>query len=302
MEYAPPPFFKRGPSLFTRLSFFAVLSLVLLYADARFHYMESMRRVVAIVLYPLQQLADTPGQLTERVGSFFVTQSALQRENERLARENFLNATRLQTQEALLEENRHLRELLDMRKRTEQTAVGAEILYFARDPFGRKVIVDKGTAQNIQEGAAVVDDTGLVGQVTRAFPWTAEISLITDREQVVPVQVVRNGLRAVVFGVGYDGALELRYMPVNADIENGDVLVTSGIDGVYPAGLPVAVVSNIERNAAYPFARITCTPTAGVNRHKQVLVLSRLSPLPEYPAEAATPAKPRSRAKARKVE
>src|SRR5690606_6890313 len=117
------------------------------------------------VLYPLQQLADTPGQLTERVGSFFVTQSALQRENERLARENFLNATRLQTQEALLEENRHLRELLDMRKRTEQTAVGAEILYFARDPFGRKVIVDKGTAQNIQEGAAVVDDTGLVGQV-----------------------------------------------------------------------------------------------------------------------------------------
>lgn len=301
MEYTPPPFFKRGPSLLTRLSFFAVLSLVLLYADARFHYMESMRKVVAIVIYPLQQLADMPGQLTERVGSFFVTQSALQRENERLARENFLNATRLQTQEALLEENRHLRELLDMRKRTEQTAVGAEILYFARDPFGRKVIVDKGTAQNVQEGAAVVDDTGLIGQVTRAFPWTAEISLITDREQVVPVQVVRNGLRAVVFGIGYDGALELRYMPVNADIENGDVLVTSGIDGVYPAGLPVAVVSNIERNAAYPFARITCTPTAGVNRHKQVLVLSRLSPLPEYPAEGATPAKPRSRAKARKA-
>jgi rod shape-determining protein MreC len=298
MEYTPPPFFKRGPSLLTRLSFFTVLSLVLLYADARFHYMESMRKVVAVVLYPLQQIADLPGDLSSRVGSFFVTQAALQRENERLARENFLNAGLLQTQQALIEENRHLRELLDMRERIGQTSVSAEILFFGRDPFSRKVIVDKGSSQGIEEGAAVVDDTGLVGQVSRAFPWTAEVALITDREQVVPVQIVRNGLRAVVFGIGYDGALDLRFMPVNADIENGDVLVTSGIDGVYPAGLPVAVVSNIERNAAYPFARITCTPSAGVNRNRQLLVLSRLAPLPEYPAaEAVRGPKARSRDK-----
>jgi rod shape-determining protein MreC len=299
MEYTPPPFFKRGPSLLTRLSFFAVLSLILLYADARFHYMESMRNVVAVVLYPLQRVADLPGQLTSRVGSFFVTQASLQRDNERLSRDNFLNSGLLQTQQALIEENRHLRELLDMQERVEQTSVSAEVLYFGRDPFSRKVIVDKGSVQDIEEGAAVVDDTGLIGQVSRTFPWTAEVALITDREQVVPVQIVRNGLRAVVFGVGYDGALDLRFMPVNADIENGDVLVTSGIDGVYPAGLPVAVVSNIERNAAYPFAKITCTPTAGVNRHKQVLVLSRLAPLPDYPAagEPAKPAKPRPKPK-----
>ncbi len=295
MEYTPPPFFKRGPSLLTRLSFFAALSLVLLYADARFHYMESMRKVVAVVLFPLQQLADVPGDLGSRVGSFFVTQSSLQRDNERLARENFLNSGLLQTQQALIAENQHLRALLEMQERAEQSSVSAEILYFGRDPFSRKVIVDKGSSQDIEEGSAVVDDTGLIGQVSRAFPWTAEVALITDREQVVPVQIVRNGLRAVVFGMGYDGALDLRFMPVNAEIENGDVLVTSGIDGVYPAGLPVAVVSNIERNAAYPFARITCTPTAGVNRHKQVLVLSRLAPLPDYPAasEAAGGAKPR---------
>ncbi len=298
MEYTPSPFFKRGPSLLTRLSFFTVLSLVLLYADARFHYMESMRKVVAVVLYPLQQIADMPGDLASRVGSFFVTQAALQRENERLARETFLNAGLLQTQQALIEENRHLRDLLDMRERIGQTSVSAEILFFGRDPFSRKVIVDKGSAQGIEEGAAVVDDTGLVGQVSRAFPWTAEVALITDREQVVPVQIVRNGLRAVVFGIGYDGALDLRFMPVNADIENGDVLVTSGIDGVYPAGLPVAMVSNIERNAAYPFARITCTPSAGVNRHRQLLVLSRLAPLPEYPAaEAGRGARTRTRDK-----
>jgi len=283
MQSSPPPFFKRGPSLFARLAFFSLLSLFLLYADARFHYTESMRKIIGVVLYPLQQLADAPGQAASRIGSFFVSQSYLQRENDRLAHENFLQAGQLQSQQALIAENRHLRQLLEMKERAEQSSTVAEILYVGRDPFSRKVVIDKGSSQGIEEGAAVVDDTGLIGQVARALPWTAEIALISDRAQVVPVQVVRNGLRAAVFGVGYDGALDLRFMPVNTDVENGDLLVTSGIDGVYPAGLPVALVSNIERNAAYPFAKITCTPAAGPNRHRQVLVMSRLAPLPEYP-------------------
>ena len=283
MEYTPPPFFKRGPSLLARLGFFALLSLFLLYADARFHYMEAMRKVIAIVLYPLQELADTPAEAASRIGNFFVSQSYLQRENDRLSHENFLHAGQLQSQQALIAENQHLRQLLEIQERAEQTSTVAEILYVGRDPFTRKVIIDKGSSQGIEEGAAVVDDTGLIGQVTRTFPWTSEISLISDREQVVPVQVVRNGLRAAVFGIGYDGALDLRFMPVNTDVENGDVLVTSGIDGVYPPGLPVAIVSNIERNAAYPFAKITCTPAAGANRNRQVLVMSRLTPLPDYP-------------------
>jgi rod shape-determining protein MreC len=286
MEYTPPPFFKRGPHILTRLGVFVFLSLILLYADARFHYLETIRKAFAIVLYPLQQLADAPAQAASRVGNFFVSQSYLQRENDRLSHENFLNAGQLQSQQALIAENRHLRQLLEMQERVEQNSTVAEILYVGRDPFSRKVIIDKGTSQDLEEGAAVIDDTGLIGQITRVFPWTAEIALISDREQVVPVQVVRNGLRAIVFGIGYDGALELRFMPVNADVENGDVLVTSGIDGVYPAGLPVAVVSNIERNAAYPFAKITCTPSAGANRNRQVLVLSRLTPLPDYPVAA----------------
>jgi rod shape-determining protein MreC len=286
MEYTPPPFFKRGPSLIARLSFFVLLSLVLLYADARFHYMEGLRKAIGVVLYPLQRIVDVPAEVASGIGSFFVSQSYLQRENERLVRENFLNAGLLQTQQELIAENRHLRQLLDMKERVGPTSAAAEILYFGRDPFSRKVIIDRGSSNKVEEGAAVVDDTGLIGQVSRAFPWTAEIALITDREQAVPVQVVRNGLRAAVFGTGYDGALDLRFMPVNADIEHGDVLVTSGIDGVYPAGLPVAVVASIERNAAYPFARITCTPAAGVNRHRQVLVLARLAPLPEYPPAA----------------
>ncbi|HEX4985861.1 MAG TPA: rod shape-determining protein MreC [Burkholderiales bacterium] len=298
MEYTPPPFFRRGPSLLARLAFFALLSLMLLYADARFHYMEAMRKAIAVVLYPFQEMASLPGEAASRVESFFVSQSFLQRENDRLSHENFLNAGQLQTQRALVAENRHLRQLLEMQERVEPSSTVAEILYVGRDPFSRKVVIDKGSLQGIEEGSAVVDDTGLVGQVTRTFPWTAEVALISDREQVVPAQVVRNGLRAALFGIGYDGALDLRFMPVNADVENGDVLVTSGIDGVYPAGLPVAVVSNIERNAAYPFARITCTPSAGPNRNRQVLVLSRLAPLPEYPS-AADPRKGKPK-KARK--
>jgi len=295
MEYTPPPFFKRGPSLVARLLFFSLISMFLLYVDAHFHYMEGMRKAIGVVLYPLQRIVDVPGEVIAGIGSFFVSQSYLQRENERLARENFLSAGLLQTQQQLITENGHLRQLLDMKERASPTSAAAEILYVGRDPFSRKVIIDKGSSHKVEEGAAVVDDTGLIGQVSRAFPWTAEIALVTDREQVVPVQVVRNGLRAAVFGTGDDGSLDLRFMPINAEIENGDVLVTSGIDGVYPAGLPVAVVSNVERNAAYPFARITCTPAAGVNRHRQVLVLSRLAPLPDYP-----PAAPQKKAKPRK--
>lgn len=293
MEYTPPPFFKRGPSLLARLSFYALLSLVLLYADARFHYMEGLRKAIGVVLYPLQRIVEVPGEMISGIGGFFVNQSFLQRENERLARQNLLNAGLLQIQQEVISENSHLRQLLDMKERAVPTSIAAEILYFGRDPFSRKIIIDKGSSHKVEEGSAVVDDTGLIGQVNRAFPWTAEIALITDREQLVPVEVVRNGLRAAVYGTGYDGALDLRFMPVNADIENGDVLVTSGIDGVYPVGLPVAVVSNIERNPAYPFARITCTPAAGVNRHRQVLVLSRLAPLPEYPPAQQKKSKPR---------
>jgi rod shape-determining protein MreC len=283
MQSSPPPFFRRGPSLFARLGFFSLLSLTLLYADARFHYMESARKVIAVILYPLQGLADSPAQVASRISNFFVSQSFLQHENDRLAHENFLNAGQLQSQQALIAENQHLRELLEIQQRAEQTSTAAEILYVGRDAFSRKVIIDKGSSQGIEEGAAVIDDTGLIGQVTRVFPWTAEVALVSDREQVVPVQVVRNGLRAAIFGIGYDGALDLRFMPVNTDVENGDLLVTSGIDGVYPPGLPVAVVSNIERNAAYPFAKITCTPSAGANKNRQVLVMPRLAPLPDYP-------------------
>ena len=167
----------------------------------------------------------------------------------------------------------------------------AEILYASRDPFSRKVILDRGTQQDVASGQVVVDELGVIGQVTRAFPLLAEVTLITDKEQAVPVQIVRNGLRSVLFGSG-DGNLELRFLAVNADVRDGDALVTSGLDGIYPSGLPVATVRHVNRDSAYAFARIQCEPVAGVERHGLALVLGRREPLPPPPQDAEENDKP----------
>jgi rod shape-determining protein MreC len=286
MEYSPPPFFKRGPSLLTRFAFFSLLSVVLLVSDARFSYLYVLRQVVAVVVYPMQRLSAMPGELLARVGDFFVTATQLQHDNEQLKRQSLLDAASLQTQQALTNENLHLRQLLAMRERVSREFIAADILYGARDPFTRRVVVDKGFQNGVKAGSAVVDHAGVIGQVTRVFPWLSEVTLVTDKEQAIPIQVQRSGLRGVTFGIGYDGTLELRFMPVNADIQNGDLLVTSGIDGTYPSGLPVAIVTNIERNAAYAFARITCTPAAGVNSYGQVLIVLSDEKLPENPIPA----------------
>jgi rod shape-determining protein MreC len=286
MEYTPPPFFKRGPSLVTRFVFFSILSLSLMVADARFGYLQVLRQGVAIVLYPFQRLSALPADLLGRSVAFFTAQSTLRTQNAELTRQALFNAAELQSLEALARENDYLRQLLAMRERVARTAVAADILYAPRDPFTRRIIIDRGSQHGVDAGMAVVDKAGVVGQVTRVFPWTSEVTLITDKEQAVPIQVLRSGLRGVTFGIGYDGTLELRFMPVNADIQNGDVLVASGIDGTYPPGLPVARVTNIERNAAYAFARIACAPAAGVSNYAQVLVVGTDAAWPALPAAA----------------
>jgi len=187
-------------------------------------------------------------------------------------------------------DNMHLRELLEARERINVHTTLAEILYAARDPFTRKIIIDKGFQHDILSGQPVIDHFGVIGQVTRAYPWLSEVTLITDKDQLVPVQNLRNGLRSVLTGTGADGVLELKFIPLNADIQNGDRLVTSGIDGVYPPGLPVAEVTDVERNSASLFARIRCKPLAGVNNFGQVLVVRRQnSDAPERPAEEPKP-------------
>jgi rod shape-determining protein MreC len=284
MEMAPQ-FFRHGPSLLARLVFFVLLSLLLMATDARFKYLPEIRQAFAIIIYPLQNLANAPSAVYDAISEFFASQH-LTVENEDLKQQHLIDHGQLQRLRALEAENAQLRKLLETAQRLESKAVMAEILHVPRDPFNRKVILDKGSQSGIQPGQVVVDDVGVVGQVTRNYPWLSEVTLITDKDHSVPVQVVRNGLRSVVSGTGKDGTLELRYVAVNTDIEEGDMLVTSGIDGVYPPGLPVAVVSKIERNPTYVFAQVTCTPAAGVGHYRQLLILS----LPTSVTETKNPA------------
>lgn len=273
MDHHPPPFFKRGPSSLTRFAFFAMLSIVLMAGDIYQNYLAVLRQGVAVVVSPLQRLANAPSEMADRIGGFFISQAFLQRENDRLQQQELQHAAQLQGYQATQTENTHLRKLLGARQQSTQTLLLADVLYAGRDPFSHKIIADKGTMHGIATGQPAVDDIGVIGQVTRAYPFSSEITLLTDKDQAIPVEIVRNGMRAIAFGQGADGTLGLAFMPMNADVQTGDVVVTSGIEGIYPAGLPVAVVSKIERNAAVAFARIICTPSAGVGLHKQVLVI-----------------------------
>ncbi|BCB28650.1 hypothetical protein SKTS_35360 [Sulfurimicrobium lacus] len=272
------PFFKRGPSPLARLAFFGLLSIILMAVDARFNQLEPLRQGVGLALHPLQQIANSPLALSRRASDFFVTQSQLAGENDRLKQQQLMTAVQVQRNQALQAENTYLRRLLASREKFDDSAIAVEIMSDGRDPFSRKIIVDKGSSSHVLPGQAVIDDIGLVGQVTRVQVLSSEITLITDKGQAVPVEVLRNGLHAIAFGHGQDNTLELAFMATNTDIQNGDKLVTSGIDGTYPRGVPVAVVTQIERNAGYPFAKITCTPSAGVDRYRNLLVVSATPP------------------------
>ena len=289
MEHSPPPFFKRGPAPVVRLAFFASLSLALLVLDARFHYAEGLRRILAIVAYPLQLVATAPLELGTRVAGYFTSQTALREDNAELRARLLASERDAQRYQAAEAEAERLRRLVGAAEHIQRRSIPAEIVYAGRDPYSLRVIIDKGSQQGVSVGSPVVDDTGVVGQVTRVYPLTAEVTLVTERDHAIPVEVVRTGLRVVAFGGGSSGLLELRFVAPNVEIRNGDLLATSGIDGTYPAGLPVATVSRVERDAAHGFARILCEPAAGVNRGRFVLVLSGERKLPPYPVEA-TPA------------
>jgi rod shape-determining protein MreC len=258
---------------------------VLLGTDARLKYLDTVRQIASVIIYPLQRIAGAPFSIVGRTAEFFTTQGSLQTENARLEQENLTHAAQLQQLTSLASENEHLRKLLGARERLKSHTSFAEVLYAARDPFSRKIVIDQGSQNEVQAGQPVIDGAGVVGQVTRVYPWLAEVTLVTDKGHLVPVLNTRNGLRAVLGGTGNDGALELKFVPLNADFENGDQLVTSGIDGVYPPGLPVAQIVEVERNSSFLFARIVCKPLAGVANHKQVLVVHAAQKIPERPKE-----------------
>jgi rod shape-determining protein MreC len=283
MDQSPPPFFKRGPAPLVRLFFFASLSLALLVIDARFRYVEGLRGWLALAAYPLQRAAVAPAEIFDRVSDYFSTQARLISENERLrakALEYSQDAQRFRAAEAEVAE---LRRLIAAGERLELRVTPAEVLYAGRDPYAQKIFIDRGAAQDIRVGSPVTDEAGVVGQVTRVHPLLSEVTLLTNPDQAIPVEVVRNGLRAIAFGGGASGMLELRFLASNAEIQNGDRLVTSGIDGTYPPGLPVGTVVHIERDAEHTFTRVLCRPAAGVDRGRYVLVVANETARPPRP-------------------
>lgn len=269
-----PAFFARGPSPFARLVFFAALSLALMATDSRLKYLTSVRENLMTLLHPLQVIANAPSELYSFTGEYFSTHHHLLNENEQLKKQSLQQKIALQQLKTLSLENANLRNLLQANKSMVETSTLGEIMHVGRDSFSKKIVVNRGETHQIVAGSAVVDATGVIGQVTRIYPSSSEVTLITDKSLAIPIQVERNGLRAIAFGHGRDNTLDLPYLPANVDIRRGDKLVTSGIDGVYPTGLAVATVSEIKITPDSPFARIICIPTGGIENHRQVLLVS----------------------------
>ncbi len=301
LDRAPPPFFRQGPSAFSKLVFFSALALFLMVADRRFKITQPLRTVVAVVLQPVQWLALQPIALATGANQFLTTVSTAQSAEMAARRQLAAQSVRAGQVEQLQLENTRLRNLLGLRPSLPSDGQAAQVLYDAADIYGRKVIVDRGTSNHIALGSSVMDESGVLGQVTRVYPLVSEVTLLVDRDQAIPVLNTRTGARSVAFGdPSFNaGGLELRFMAANADVLAGDLLTTSGVDGVYPPGLPVAHVSKVERRADSAFARIYCTPVAAINAAHHVMVIGPVSslipPRPEAAPEPVVSKKPRSR-------
>jgi rod shape-determining protein MreC len=292
LDRTPPPFFKQGPSALSKLMVCSALALFLMVADARFRIAQPVRAVVATVLYPLQWVAMRPVAAVRFVGTYFESLQAAQAGETAAKRKLMEQSVRANQVDQLQIENQRLRKLLDLRGRLSTKSEAAEVLYDAADPYTRKVIIDRGLAQGLVAGSPVIDENGVLGQVTRVHPLVAEVTLVTDRDQAIPVLNSRTGARSVAYGEssGHGNWLELRFMAGNADVQVGDLLTTSGVDGVYPAGLPVAKVAKVERRGDGGFAKIQCTPQALVDGARHVMVLTPLnSQMPERPAPEDAP-------------
>ena len=295
LDRRPPPFFRQGLPALTKLALLGALSLFLMVADNRFQLVKPMRAALAVALYPLQWTVMQPLRLADLAGSYFGSMESASSEVRRAQMRLAEQALRAGQVEPLTLENTRLRQLLGLRESLALDVQAAQVLYDAADPYTRKVVLDKGMAQDVQAGSPVLDEFGVLGQVTRVYPTLSEVTLLTDREQSIPVLNTRTGARSLALGdpLAGEGALELRFVAATADVLVGDLLSTSGVDGVYPPGLSVARVIKVERRADSPFARILCAPTARADGARHVLVVKPMSALlPPRPApDAAVPLK-----------
>jgi rod shape-determining protein MreC len=285
LDRSPPPFFKQGQSALSKLMVFSAVALFLMVADTRFKLTGPIRVAVASALYPVQWLVMRPIEMARGGGTYFTSLGDAQKSEQEAKKRLALQSQRSAQVEQLGLENDRLRKLLALRERTSTAAQAAEVIYDAADPFTRRVMVDKGSMQGIKPGSPVMDEAGVLGQVTRVYPLSSEVTLLIDRDHTIPVLNTRTGARSVVYGDPsvHGGTLELRFMAGNADVQQGDILSTSGVDGVYPPGIPVARVDKVERRADSAFAKISCQPLANTVGARHVMLLEPFSvqiPLP----------------------
>jgi len=268
--------------------FFSALSLFLMVADVRFRITQPVRSALSTALYPVQWMALQPVRLVRDSSAYFSGLDQATSSSEQAARKLALQSLRAGQVEQLMQENSRLRKILGLREQLVTSVMAAEVLYDAADPYTRKIIIDKGLLQDVALGSPVLDESGVLGQVTRVHPLVSEVTLVIDRDLAIPVLNVRTGARSVAYGdtTQPGGGLELRFMGSNSDVQQDDLLTTSGVDGVYPSGLPVAKISKIERRAESAFAKIYCTPQALVTGARHVMVVKPV--LAQIPARPET--------------
>ncbi len=290
LDRRPPSLFRQGPTALSKLAVCAAAAIALMVADARFGLTPPLRSALASALAPVQRLLLAPVDswelLTDRLRGAERAMAAEAQAREQLSRQALVLA-RTQT---LQQENEELRRLLALREALPVQTLSAQVLYEQRDAFARRVVIDRGRADGVAAGAPVIDERGVLGQLQRVFAQSSELTLLSDRETSIPVVNQRTRAMYVAYGGQQPWGLELRFVSTNADIKEGDVLRTSGLDGVYPPGLPVARVAEVDRRAQTSFARVTAQPYAVVDRARQVLVLKPVERVEAARAEAAEPA------------
>lgn len=290
----PPPFFRQGLSALSKLVLFGLLSVLLMAADHRLGVSQPIRSAVSLVLAPVQWLALLPQRAGSAVQDYFKGVDEARDAARQYQARTIAQAQRLQQAEQLLQENQQLRQLLELRKDSAGPAKAVQVLYETADPYTRNIVIDKGALSGIAPGSAVVDVAGVVGQVTRVYPMSSEVTLLTDRDQSIPVLNARTGHRFMAMGdpTTLGGSIELRFVPASADVQEGDLLTTSGIDGVYPAGLQVGRVKQIDRRIDTAFAKVHALPMAQA-RGRHMLVLTPVSDWPERPSKPEPAARTR---------
>jgi rod shape-determining protein MreC len=292
LDRTPPPFFRQGPSATTQLAVCTALALFLMVADKRFEFVTPLRAGLATALLPVQRALLVPGELITGGGGYLQGLRQAQAGAEAAERSRAALAEKAARADALAVENAQLRGLLALGSALQPRHQAAEVMFEARDPYSRKLVVDRGLTQGVRPGAPVIEPAGVLGQVTRVYPLSAEVTLLSDRDASIPVLNRRTRQRAAAFGGlrGDNGAtMELRFLSANADVQVGDLLETNGLDGIYPPGLPVATVSAVERRVEGGFARVQLVPVAPGTGVRHVLVLEPMAlQRPDVPEPAAS--------------